>query len=84
MYNTPILEKRNIMHRNTHKMPTFESAERAEGRQHKNLVEFFSACKERLFYYGLEDESFYFEQVRDHLLEGGSLDPKQAARILGL
>ena len=78
------MREKYIMCRQRQKMPTFESADRAEGRQQKNLIEFFSACKERLFYYGLEDESFYFEQVRDHLVEGGSLDPKKAANILGL
>lgn len=45
------------MHRQSHKMPTFESAERAEGREKKNLIEFFSACKERLWYYGKEEEA---------------------------
>ena len=63
---------------------TFDRADRMAANKHKKLVEFFSACKERLFYYGKEDESYYFEMIRDHLKEGGELDPDKAARILGL
>jgi hypothetical protein len=50
----------------------------------KKLIEFFSECKSNLFHYGLEDEAFYFEMIRDHLIEGGDLDPKNVRRILGL
>jgi hypothetical protein len=71
-------------YRNTQNDMTFEKADRMAANKHKNLVEFFSACKERLFYYGKEDEAFYFEMLRDYVKDGGELDPKNAARALGL
>lgn len=71
-------------YRNTKNDMTFERADRMEANKQKKLVEFFSACKERLFYYGKEDEAFYFEMLRDYVKDGGELDPKNAARALGL
>ena len=40
---------------------TFERADRMAANKQKKLIEFFAACQERLFYYGKEDEAFYFE-----------------------
>ncbi len=72
------------MQRATKNEMTFDQADRIESKKHKNLVEFFSACQERLFYYGKEDEAFYFEMLAEYVSEGGELDPKNAARALGL
>ena len=63
---------------------TFERADRMEANRSKKMIDFFAACQERLFYYGKEDEAFYFEQIKDYLKEGGEMDPKMAARALGL
>ena len=63
---------------------TFERADRMEANRSKKMIDFFAACQERLFYYGKEDEAFYFEQIKDYLKEGGELDPSKAARALGL
>lgn len=72
------------MYRNTKNDMTFDRADRMEMNKSKKLIEFFSECKSSLFHYGLEDEAFYFEMIRDHLIEGGELDPKNVRRILGL
>ena len=71
-------------YRNTMNDMTFEKADRIEANKSKKMIEFFAACQERLFYYGKEDEAFYFEMVFDHLNEGGKLDPIKVQRILGL
>ena len=63
---------------------TFERADRMEANRSKKMIDFFAACQERLFYYGKEDEAFYFEQIKDYLKDGGELDPSKAARALGL
>ena len=63
---------------------TFERADRMEANKSKKMIDFFAACQERLFYYGKEDEAFYFEQIKDYLKDGGELDPSKAARALGL
>ena len=63
---------------------TFERADRMEAIRSKKMIDFFAACQERLFYYGKEDEAFYFEQIKDYLKDGGELDPSKAARALGL
>ena len=63
---------------------TFDRADRMEASKSKKMIDFFAACQERLFYYGKEDEAFYFEQIKDYLKEGGELDPSKAARALGL
>ena len=49
-----------------------------------STVTFFRIAKEELQNAGYEDEAFYFEQVKDYLKDGGELDPKKAARALGL
>ncbi len=71
-------------YRNTKNDMTFERADRMEANKSKNMIDFFGACQERLFYYGKLDEAFYFEQIKDYLKEGGELDPSKAARALGL
>ena len=63
---------------------TFERADRMEANKSKRLIEFFAACQERLFYYGKEDEAFYFEMLKEYVKDGGKLDPKMASRALGL
>lgn len=63
---------------------TFDRADRMEANRSKKMIDFFAACQERLFYYGKEDEAFYFEQIKDYLKDGGELDPSKAARALGL
>jgi hypothetical protein len=45
---------------------------------------FFKACKEVLNEYGHDDAAFYFEQVEQHLRDGGSLDAGKAGNILGV
>ena len=63
---------------------TFERADRMAANKQKKLVEFFAACQERLFYYGKEDEAFYFEMLKEYVKDGGELDPSNASRALGL
>ena len=63
---------------------TFDRADRMEANRSKKMIDFFAACQDRLFYYGKEDEAFYFEQIKDYLKDGGELDPSKAARALGL
>ena len=45
---------------------------------------FFKACKQALEEYGHEDAAFYFEQVEEHLRNGGTLDQNKAGNILGI
>ena len=45
---------------------------------------FFKACKEVLNEYDHEDAAFYFEQVEQHLRDGGTLDAGKAGNILGV
>lgn len=45
---------------------------------------FFKECRKVLEQYGHEDAAFYFEQVEEHLRNGGSLTSKDAGRILGV
>ena len=45
---------------------------------------FFKACKQALEEYGHDDAAFYFEQVEEHLRNGGSLDQNKAGNILGV
>ena len=45
---------------------------------------FFKACKEVLAEYGHDDAAFYFEQVEEHMRNGGSLSVNDAGRILGV
>lgn len=71
-------------YRNTDNGMTFDKADGIARRNKKELEEFFHECYVKLFHYGREDEAFRFEMIRDHLREGGTLDPKQAARIIGL
>lgn len=71
-------------YRNTDNGMTFDKADGIARRNKKELEEFFHECYVKLFHYGKEDEAFRFEMIRDHLREGGTLDPKQAARIIGL
>lgn len=63
---------------------TFDRADGIARGKHKKTVEFFSNCQAALEKYNKHDEAFYFEMVKDHLKEGGDLDPDKAARILGL
>ena len=63
---------------------TFERADRMAANKQKNLVQFFAACQERLFYYGKDDEAFYFEMLKEYVKDGGELDPSNASRALGL
>jgi len=69
-------------YRNTKNDMTFEKAERAAWGKEKELTNFFKNA-ERLGERGYEDEAFYFEQVYDHLRDGGSLSD-DVGRILGL
>lgn len=71
-------------YRNTKNDMTFDRADGMARRNKKELVEFFNQCYVKLHYYGKEDEAFYFEMIRDHLKEGGELDPNKAASIIGL
>jgi len=71
-------------YRNTKSDMTFDRADGIARQGKKNLEEFFHQCFVKLHYYGKENEAFYFEMIRDHIREGGELDPKDAARIIGL
>ena len=50
------------------------------------LLLFFAAAKEALKESDYEEEAFYFEQVVDHLRDGGGLpsDKRGAEKVLGL
>lgn len=71
-------------YRNTDNGMTFDKADGMARRNKKDLEEFFHQCFVKLHYFGKEDEAFRFEMIRDHLREGGELDPSKAARIIGL
>ena len=71
-------------YRNTNDSMTFDKADGMARRNKKELEEFFHQCFVKLHYFGKEDEAFRFEMIRDHLREGGELDPSKAARIIGL
>jgi len=45
---------------------------------------FFKECKEVLNEYGHEDAAFYFEQIEEHMRNGGTLDISKAGNILGV
>lgn len=47
---------------------------------------FFKAAAEALYEQGYEDEAFYFEQVLEHLRDGGGLpsDKRSVEKVLGL
>ena len=51
-----------------------------------NTVTFFKCAKKVLSDYGQEDAAFYFEQVEEHLRQGGGLpnDNKQVGKVLGV
>ena len=70
--------------RATKKEMTFDKADRMAANKQKKMVSFFAACQERLFYYGKEDEAFYFEMLKDFVNDGGELEPENAAKALGL
>jgi hypothetical protein len=63
---------------------TFDRADGIARGKHKKTTEFFANCQAALEKYGKNDEAFYFEMIKDHLMEGGELDPDKATRILGL
>ena len=50
------------------------------------LLMFFKRAQEALESAGYEDSAFYFEQVVDHLRDGGSLpeDIRNVEKVLGL
>tara|TARA_Y200000002_G_scaffold79126_1_gene62326 strand:- start:1090 stop:1305 length:216 start_codon:yes stop_codon:yes gene_type:complete len=49
-------------------------------------VTFFKYAKKLLEEYGHEDAAFYFEQVEEHLRQGGSLpnDSREVGKVLGV
>ena len=49
-------------------------------------VTFFKIAKQLLEEYGEEDAAFYFEQVEEHLRQGGGLpnDSQQVGKVLGV
>ena len=49
-------------------------------------VTFFKIAKQLLEQYGEEDAAFYFEQVEEHLRQGGGLpnDSKEVGKVLGV
>lgn len=70
--------------RNTKKNLSFDQADRAQFRAQRDIQGFFENAMWALEESGHEDAAFYFEQVFDHLKEGGELDPDQVSKILGL
>ena len=56
-----------------------------DGREMR-LYSFIKRCRTALQDEGMEDASFYFEMIEDHLKEGKSLpsDEKGVSRLLGL
>ena len=71
-------------YRNTKNDMTFDRADAMARGNKKKLEEFFHNCFVKLHYYGKEDEAFYFEMIRDHIKDGGDLDPDNVSMILGL
>jgi hypothetical protein len=45
---------------------------------------FFKECKEVLNEFGHDDAAFYFEQVEEHMRNGGTLDISKVGNILGV
>lgn len=70
--------------RATKREMTFDSADRAESRNLKGNLAFFSKAQTLLEERGNSDAAFYMEMIKDHLKEGGKLESEKAARILGL
>lgn len=56
----------------------------SDGSQLMKQMLFFKACKEVLEQYGHEDAAFYFEQVEEHIRNGGTMDINKAGNILGV
>ena len=48
------------------------------------VYKFFKTAAMILNDSGKEDEAFYFEMIRDHIKDGGDLDPDNVSMILGL
>lgn len=48
------------------------------------LTEFFKRATEVLNQYGHDDAAFYFEMCEEWLREGKTLNPNDAAKILGV
>jgi CMP-N-acetylneuraminic acid synthetase len=60
---------------------------RASGAENGSAMKemlFFKACKQALEEYGHDDAAFYFEQIEEHLRNGGTLDQNKAGNILGV
>ena len=70
--------------RNTKKNLSFDQADRAEFRATKDVQGFFKNAMWALEERGHEDAAFYFNQVFDHLKDGGDLDADRVNFILGL
>ena len=68
---------------NQRKGKTHKASGSDDGATMKQML-FFKACKENLEKFGHEDAAFYFEQVEEHLRNGGSLSVNDAGRILGV
>ena len=64
--------------------PGKKSKGRSDGYQLMKQMLFFKACKEVLEQYGHEDAAFYFEQVEEHIRNGGTMDINKAGNILGV
>ena len=47
-------------------------------------VKFFKECAKELYDSKEDEAAFYFEQVVDHIKQGGELRPQDAVRALGL
>lgn len=71
-------------YRNTKNDMTFERAERMQWNTQKKVQQFFSKAAFIMQERGEDDAAFYFEQISDHLKDGGTLDPDKVSLILGL
>jgi hypothetical protein len=55
----------------------------ASDHQERALINFFKSAAAELFDSGYEDPAFYFDQVAEHLRNGGNLN-ESVTKILGL
>jgi trans-aconitate methyltransferase len=71
-------------YRNTKNDMTFERAERAQWKSQKDVQSFFLNAATLMQKRGEDDVAFYFEQIADHLKDGGKLESDNISRVLGL
>lgn len=62
----------------------FKPATMRDGGGSMNQLHFFKECARELHDAKEDEAAFYFEQIVDHIRQGGSLHPNEVDRALGL